>query len=431
MRIEDAAILTDPGPRPVNEDGVLRIPELGLFAVADGMGGGGSGDRAVEVAFKLTRDRETVLRRHIVAVKEDDTSHRRLAMAAAIEDLLNTIHRRVKMDASRNQRPGTGVAMTIAIIAGERAYLGHVGNCRAYLFRDGRVRQLTEDHTVAHYKFRHGKLSAAEANSSPERNQLYQVLGQGSQIDIDTAEVPLADGDTLLLCSDGVHSVLDEGGIQKNLGHATADAGARALVEAARRAGTKDNIALCLTRVAGGDAPARVERTARILESVFLFSVLSEASRRMIAPYLEEHRIKGGTVLFKEGDDADRFYMLIEGSARVSKGDTPLVDVGPGGNFGELCLARAHTRSAAVTILEDSFLYSLSRDAFREIVTTRHAVGAMISFAMLDYIGDRLRDLTNRVNTVEQVARGHLRPPGLDLELAVLAAARGDLEDDA
>ncbi len=428
MRIVDAFVGTDPGPRrEINEDGAAWLPHLHALAVVDGMGGPGVGDRAAASALALLAEREAALGRYAEGVDEDTSAVARLALASAMERLLVDIHRRIKSDGLRVGQLGMGAAMTLALVSGGRLFLAHAGNVRAYLYRGGRLKQLTEDHTVAAAKFRHGRLSRAEARISAERFALFQALGQGAQVEVDTAEAALADDDLVLLCSDGVHGVLDDGELAGCVGHGTAEQIGRRIMEAAARAGGSDNLSVAVMRLQGDRSIAEIEMVAQILEEVFLFRVLEESERRMVAPYLDERRLRAGEVLFRQGDPADAFYVLLQGGVRITVGDTPLLDVGPGGHFGELCLAREASRSATVTALRDSRLLSLRADHFREVVNSRQRIGASLALAMVDYLGDRLRDLTQRVNRVETVVRTG-PPNGLDLDVAVLLAARGELD---
>lgn len=429
MHIAEAAARSTAGPhRALNEDAVLWLPEVSLLAVVDGMGGPNAGDKAAELAVALTYGRRDAVARRIVALGDASRSEVRLGMGQALERLFVDVHRRIRTDGTRLGAVNMGAAMGVVVVAADRAFLAHIGNTRSYLYRNGTLRQLTEDHTVAWRRFRHGEIGRTDAAASPERFHLTQALGRGIHLDVDTAEVQLADGDLVLVCSDGIHGVLDEPSIARWLARATCAQSVDKLIDAAIAAGSRDNLSVALARIEGDQRVEEIERTSKILEDLFLFAPLEDPERRMVVPYLDERRVSAGEVLFSEGDAADALYVVIDGRVRITTGDTTLVDIGPGGHFGELCLAREAVRSATVTALEDTRLFALQASRYREVVAHRPRVGSTLSIAMVDWLGGRLRDLTHRINTVERIAR-HGAPPGLDLATAVQLAARGELDD--
>lgn len=192
-----------------------------VVMVADGMGGHVAG----EVAARLAVER---------AVATDGDVAERVAAG----------NRAILEEVSRNpDLAGMGTTLTLAELHPEgRARFAHVGDSRAYLWREGVLRQLTVDHTVVNEYLRAGKISEDEVPHHPQRSMLTRALGLTSRVEVDVFEEPLQPGDRLLLCSDGVNSMLSDDEIAQALSLPTAEEAAWELVERANRAGGHDNV---------------------------------------------------------------------------------------------------------------------------------------------------------------------------------------------
>jgi protein phosphatase len=129
------------------------------------------------------------------------------------------------------------------------AHFAHVGDSRAYLFRDGNLQQLTEDHTVAAEMVALGQITPEEAEDHPKSHMILRCLGLTRFINVDEIEVELETGDRVLLCSDGLNSMVAADGIAKGLTEGTADEAAWRLIEMANKAGGNDNISVILIDV--------------------------------------------------------------------------------------------------------------------------------------------------------------------------------------
>jgi serine/threonine protein phosphatase PrpC len=236
MRIE-AGVATDIGKvREANEDSYLVEPPL--FAVADGMGGHRGGDVASQLALATV---EQLFRRGKGTLSE----HMRQANRAVFER--SQLDRRVT---------GMGTTLTAALVEGDAVHLAHVGDSRAYLLRAGALRQLTTDHTLVARMVKAGEISPAEAEVHPHRNVLTRALGTEPDVRVDEDDVPLLDGDRVLLCSDGLTGMVTEEQIQAILeSAATPQEAANRLVRAANRAGGVDNITVVV--LGAGDEEAR------------------------------------------------------------------------------------------------------------------------------------------------------------------------------
>jgi PPM family protein phosphatase len=223
-----AASVTDTGRRRRhNEDAYVCEPPL--FAVADGMGGAQAGELASGLAAAALRD---------------DTSELE-GGEQRVDDLIQEANRRVyerqSQDASAS---GMGTTMTVALVEDGRVAIGHVGDSRAYLIRDRKLEQLTEDHSLVAELVRSGKLSPEEAEGHPQRSVITRALGTDPDVDVDTFSVETKPGDLFLLCSDGLTSMVDDETILREVERNRSDLSraAKALVRAANKGGGEDNI---------------------------------------------------------------------------------------------------------------------------------------------------------------------------------------------
>ncbi|HEX3686049.1 MAG TPA: Stp1/IreP family PP2C-type Ser/Thr phosphatase [Gaiellaceae bacterium] len=234
-----AASVTDTGRRRRhNEDAYVCEPPL--FAVADGMGGAQAGELASGLAAAALRDETSEL----------EGGEQR------VDDLIQEANRRVyerqSQDASAS---GMGTTMTVALVEDGRVAIGHVGDSRAYLIRDRKLEQLTEDHSLVAELVRSGKLSPEEAEGHPQRSVITRALGTDPDVDVDTFSVETKPGDLFLLCSDGLTSMVDDETILREVERNRSDLSkaAKALVRAANKGGGEDNITVVFFEIAGDD----------------------------------------------------------------------------------------------------------------------------------------------------------------------------------
>jgi protein phosphatase len=232
---------TDVGrARELNEDGyVIEEP---LFAVADGMGG----HRAGEVASRMALET-------IAEVSPDGGAH---SIAERVKAANRVVHQRSAED---RELEGMGTTLTALWMDGAEARIAHVGDSRAYLLRDGELKMLTRDHTLVQRMVDEGKISPEEAEVHPQRSILTRALGVDEDVDVDDLTVEVTDGDRIMLCTDGLTSMIAEDRISEILReHEDPQAAADALVDAANEAGGQDNITVVVIDVSGtgrsGDA---------------------------------------------------------------------------------------------------------------------------------------------------------------------------------
>ncbi|BBH19649.1 protein phosphatase [Paenibacillus baekrokdamisoli] len=228
--------------RLVNEDrGWAEQSETGLaFAiVADGMGGHQAGDVASQLAIDTFRE---VLQGTTAAHSLDE---RKVLIRQAILQANEVVF---DMASRNDQYHNMGTTVVAALLQTENGVIGHIGDSRAYKWRDGVLSQLTEDHTLVNELVKSGQITSEEAINHPRRNVLTRALGTDAQVEVDVRGIPWAPGDLLLLCSDGLTNMVSVQEMTETflLDELDLDGKADRLVQLALQAGGDDNITVVL-----------------------------------------------------------------------------------------------------------------------------------------------------------------------------------------
>lgn len=243
----EAAGCTDTGTfRTNNEDAFWCCLEQGVFVVCDGMGGAAGGEIASRMAAECVS--KALCGQRDEGPASDDV--RESAMVEAVADANRKIFERSQRDISYL---GMGTTLVMAHVVAGTAHVAHVGDSRCYLWRDGRLELLTQDHSLVSEQVRLGRLSPEEAENSPYRNVITRALGTQSSVMTEYQRIEIKTGDVLLLCSDGLTRELSDGEIAGVVAQAAAGEGldvvCQTLVDRANAAGGRDNITCVLVKV--------------------------------------------------------------------------------------------------------------------------------------------------------------------------------------
>lgn len=253
----DYACLSDPGrKRRNNEDSAVTDASLGLALIADGMGGYKAGEVASALAARCVVEGLRALPDRL------KRSRRRQGggespQGAALRAMIENANARIRDTADREpQCRGMGTTLAMAWFQDGQATLAHVGDSRIYRFRDGRLEQLTSDHSLRQELVNKGFYTEEEAAENTPKNLVTRALGIDPVVEVDIAEVELQPEDIFLLCSDGLSDVVSPTEMSLTLRNAGANLpqAARELVRLANQAGGPDNISVALARAEPGDA---------------------------------------------------------------------------------------------------------------------------------------------------------------------------------
>ena len=228
---------TDKGlVRKENEDAFCIEKDLGLLAIADGMGGHASGEVASKMAIEILRD----------SLKKE---------GEPLPDRLNSgvkLANRMIYEASRSQSQlnGMGTTLTAVQLDGNRLSIAHVGDSRAYLIRGGVIEQLTDDHTIVFEQVARGMITREEAARSDMRNILSKALGIAPEVDVDMEELTVSEGDQLVLCSDGLSELISDDEILSEVQSSQRpEIVCDELVDLANQRGGEDNITVIVAHL--------------------------------------------------------------------------------------------------------------------------------------------------------------------------------------
>jgi protein phosphatase len=248
---------TDVGrKREHNEDAFLINAKHGLYTIADGMGGHAAGEVASRIAVDVINE--------FIEISGDDSD---ITWPFEFDDGVSMEENRIftaiklanmkifEVIQERKELEGMGTTLVTLLVQGDDAFIGHVGDSRAYLLREGQIRQVTSDHSWVNEQMKLGVLTKSEAANHPFRNVVTRALGGRDPIKADLTREKLVPGDVVLLCSDGLNSMLSDEQIRDVcLAHAEdLDAGCQALIDAANEAGGDDNISVVLAKYSPDD----------------------------------------------------------------------------------------------------------------------------------------------------------------------------------
>ena len=249
--------LSDSGMvRGNNQDAVLSLlmsgtstddlPDVGLFLVADGMGGHQEGERASAITARVVAQHalsEVVLALLEQRMNDPDRVSIAEILRGAVQEANDSVNEHI---------PEGGTTATVAVILGDLAHIAHVGDSRAYLISDDSIEQITRDHSLIQRLIELDQLTPEEAAEHPQRNVLYRAIGQSETLDVDAVTRRLPPCSSLLLCSDGLWNMVSETTlvevVQK---HSDPQQACVELVQIANDRGGPDNISVVLVQMPG------------------------------------------------------------------------------------------------------------------------------------------------------------------------------------
>jgi protein phosphatase len=242
----NTAVATHPGrQRPKNEDACLALPHKGMFIIADGMGGHPAGEAAAEyIIHHLPYLLDLQMEQRFAGGRTICHKGVQEAIRQATVELNYQVYNQGCLSADTF---GMGSTVVLAWLFGRQTHLMHIGDSRIYLWRDGHLRQLTEDHNVGNLLLRQNQVTPAEIEANPLLRRLARCVGMPGQADPDLSTLFLEAGDRLLLCSDGLTTMLTDDDIAIILNaEPDLEAACQTLIAAANTAGGLDNISVIL-----------------------------------------------------------------------------------------------------------------------------------------------------------------------------------------
>ncbi len=398
---------TDVGrKRGHNEDFIVVDPVLNLYVVADGMGGHAAGEVASRTACEVVIKHLRENRDRIDSF--DDTGAARDTLLRLVEEAVQLASKEVYTFAvSQGGKAGMGTTFTMVLIANNTiGVLGHVGDSRLYMRRGGRTYQLSEDHTYVNEMVKRGMTTVEAAKKGPYANVITRAVGIQPTVRVDTLLFDVLPGDTLLLCSDGLHRYTEQ---HEELG-AWLEGDHLAsiptqLVNIANERGGVDNISAIVVRAEGDsdDDPSDKTRTTEVnlkldtLRHVVIFRHLDMSELCKVLSIVRAVDVQKGEVIIREGEGSDALYAIIDGRMQIERGGQPIKSLLPGEHFGEMALFNNRPRSATVTALSSGRVLVMERGRFNELVKKEPQLGVKLLWCFAQVLSLRLDDVSGQV----------------------------------
>lgn len=394
---------TDVGAtRDHNEDCLLVDEELGLYVVADGMGGHAAGEVASKMAVETVRASLKAGEEIIRAFQQGDGGATRRdilrLMESAIQHACSTIYAEGVRDESKR---GMGTTVDALLVVGNRGFIGHVGDARVYLQRQEAVHQLTEDHSLVNELLKRGRLSPEQIDKIKYKNAVTRAVGVYESVDVDVFDFDILPGDSFMLCSDGLHGYFEGDEVELHYAAVERDRLAQYMIDLANQRGGIDNITVVIVDIAeADDQEQRASELNLKLDVLQKMPVFRHLSYRQLVRVLNITAVRSydaGDEIVREGESGDALFIVLDGEARVHAADSEIARLGRGQHFGEMALVDRAPRSASVTSVSDTRLLVIRRADFFDIIRKSHDVAVKLLWSFLGVLSQRLRSTSKEL----------------------------------
>lgn len=405
---------TDVGKqRSHNEDNFISDLELGLFGVADGMGGHAAGEVASETALKGLREGvEAHIDELRKLIRENPEQHKSRILElvdASVQQAAKSVY-----DVSQEKASSRGMGTTLSFLltVGKKGIIAHVGDSRIFLLREDMIFQLTEDHSLVNEQLRLGLITEEEAERSPYKNVITRAVGAADNVQADILFVDLIENDRFLVCSDGLHGYFQENEVGPHMSEKNKEHIPSTLIDLANERGGKDNITAILVSIED-DSPSEQTATAQngangeraevtlrmdLLQNINLFQHMSfpELVEIMNITYLKTYQSTERVI--EEERTGDVLYVILKGKVGLFRKGKRLQTLEEGMHFGELAIVDKAPRSATAIVEEnDTQLLTITRKSFIQLLRKEQGIAVKILWGFLKSMSGRLRDTTEQL----------------------------------
>jgi PPM family protein phosphatase len=401
--------LTDVGrKRQHNEDAMLVDNTLGLFIVADGMGGHAAGEVASARSAEVVKSHLTTNKSILKDLAKEPTQANRQAAQSLVEVAVQRACADIyKMAAADNTKRGMGTTFVCLVVAGARAIIGHVGDSRVYLVRSGQCHRLTEDHTLIAAQLKAGTITKDQAATSQYRNVITRAVGIQESVQVDTLIVDLIPGDTFMLCSDGLHGYLNDDEVAPLVAAVGRPELPRRFIDLANERGGKDNITAVVVQVLG-DATTVSEETVEAqsrmeaLKKIPLFRHLTYKEQTAVLSIATTRTFPQGREIVTEAQPGEELFVVIRGRVAIEKAGVEIAELRAGGHFGEMGLIDNAPRSATVRATEPTRVMVIARQDLMTLMKRESILAVKLLWSFVQVLSDRLRATNSELSEARQ-----------------------------
>jgi serine/threonine protein phosphatase PrpC len=375
-----------------NDDYALVNQEQGVYILCDGVSEGGNGRYASEIVAKNIQERLIAANHFLAKNGAQLLGPKRLQkmqelMLSAFADAQSNLIKAAAANANYKNAHTTCIALWID---GRFAIMGHIGDSRAYLYRAGKVYQLTKDHNGYDELIKMG-MTPEDAQKNPMSKALAKALGTRFTTP-DLLKIEFQPNDILIVCSDGVYSVLQNQGFPQLVQAMIAGQDFKSAIEQCARLSGDDStlIEVQFPKQSNQDSSIQASDRIKLIQATPLSKYFDYIQKSHVAAVCEVEEFKAGSVIFQEGNDGECMYVVASGLLEIMLKGKNLTFKGPGEFIGEVALLQNGKRTASVIAKKDSVLLSLNRSDLNDVFKKDPDLERYFYRGMLEMVMERM-----------------------------------------
>lgn len=401
MKVSHSA-LTDVGrKRKHNEDAFALAEDVKLFIVCDGMGGAEAGEVAsattTSFLIKYIQDKKRLLDEYQESPNSENKNKVINILKTAVASASQHVWNMAQKDSSKR---GMGTTLVLTLFCGPDVFVAHVGDSRVYLWRQGEVHQLTEDHSLLNELVKAGQLTKEEAAVDPRSNVITRAIGPNDYVEADILTMEIMKNDTFLLCSDGLCGYFEGTDITRFFKKENLDELTKNFINYANLKGGKDNITSMVVKVdelvRSTSENSRVDKKIAILLKIPLFKRLTYLQIVQMLEMITVKEYSPKQTIVKQNDLGQEMYILLTGEVVVLKEEKVITKLVRGQFFGEMSLLDQAPRSATIAASQQTMCMIIRRGPLFELFAREPRIAIKIMWAFLQNFNRRLRTIDSK-----------------------------------